>query len=377
MNSPAYTWHVEGKPISISLNLEVVDRLAQEALRGLGAVPKRGAEVGGILIGSIERTGETLLVNVTDYILIATEYKRGPSYLLSENDRATFKETVAEAKKDKEKYPVGFFRTNTRENVGLAEEDLELLASDFPEPWSIALMIRPYATRVSTAAFYFKEDGKFQSGPGLLDFPFRSRELNPEWTEARPRNTQRERRREAEAERLENAAATSDAQPSVPSQSLSIQRPIAPASAVPSAVISQAVPAAVDTARQTRAGWVWIALSLVLLLLGILLGYETTLVFHPPSGAGVEDFGLALVANPSGDNLHVKWDRDAPAIRKSQRGVLTITDGGYGKDVQLDGSQLQNGSVVYRHSSSNVRFRLEVFTGPRTSVTETIDWKSP
>ena len=47
-----YVWEVPGQPVIVHLRLDVVDRLAAEVMRGFGAVPKRGAEVGGVLIGT-------------------------------------------------------------------------------------------------------------------------------------------------------------------------------------------------------------------------------------------------------------------------------------------------------------------------------------
>jgi hypothetical protein len=72
-----YVWEVPGKPISIQLSLDVVDRLQQDVMRGFGALPRRGAEVGGILLGSSSGAGQ--VVRVEDYIQVPIQYKRGPS----------------------------------------------------------------------------------------------------------------------------------------------------------------------------------------------------------------------------------------------------------------------------------------------------------
>jgi hypothetical protein len=61
-------------------------------------------------------------------------------------------------------------------------------------------------------------------------------------------------------------------------------------------------------------------------------------------------------------------------VRVAQRGVLTITDGTYSTTVDLDVAQLQNPSVFYRNMSSAVKFRLEVFTKERNTVSETLEW---
>src|SRR5258708_26213065 len=85
----AYVWEPAGKSISVRLSLDVVDRMLQDVMRGFGAGPKRGADVGGILL---RRTtpGDKLIVAIDDYELVPIEYKRTPSYLLSEEDARSF-----------------------------------------------------------------------------------------------------------------------------------------------------------------------------------------------------------------------------------------------------------------------------------------------
>jgi hypothetical protein len=76
-----------------------------------------------------------------------------------------------------------------------------------------------------------------------------------------------------------------------------------------------------------------------------------------------------------GPNLSVKWDRDAQAVKASQRGVLEIEDGGYTKPVDLDAAQLRNGSILFTNSSNTVRFRLIVYPQAKVSVMQTMEWK--
>jgi len=121
---------------------------------------------------------------------------------------------------------------------------------------------------------------------------------------------------------------------------------------------------------------VWIPLSFIFLLIGLLLGFETALSMIPKmSGNAARDFALGLAVARSDENLSVRWDREAPAIRDAQRGTLDIEDGKLAKSVDLDAAQLHNGSVIYRNSSDDVSFRLTVYPRARLSVTETMEWK--
>src|ERR1700676_1049788 len=90
-----FVWEVPGQPVVVHLRLDVVDRMAGEIMRGFGAVPKRGAEVGGVLLGVITQgnsPGEVSTVRIEDFEAVPCKYVRGPSYLLTEPERTLFAE---------------------------------------------------------------------------------------------------------------------------------------------------------------------------------------------------------------------------------------------------------------------------------------------
>jgi len=118
--SDYYVWEVEGQPVEIHLHLDVVDRLAPEIMRGFGAVPKRGAEVGGVLLGTIE-PGDRTIVRIEDFEPVACDYKRGPSYLLTEDDSEAFEDVCArwQPEESEQTYAVGYYRSHTRDGLTL------------------------------------------------------------------------------------------------------------------------------------------------------------------------------------------------------------------------------------------------------------------
>lgn len=293
------------------------------------------------------------MILVDDYELVPIEYKRGPSYLLSADDFASFAALVERlrAAGDPAFQPVGFFRSHTRDAPCLGEEDIQLLDQFFPEPDAVVLWIRPFATKVGIAGFLFRENGAFPEGPPAPDFPFRRKDLAP--GEAVAGGARASRNREAPAPDV-TVMPPSEAAPSHPLP--------------PRGQLESAPPAA------SAKSWYWLPLSFCFLLLGVFLGFLAALNFQPQPPAVSEYFTVGLAAENSGDDVHVKWDRQAPAIRAAQRGVLTIEDGHYSKTLDLDSSQLQNGSVVYRRSSNSVHFRLQLFTGSRDTLTETVEW---
>ena len=327
-----FVWDVAGKPVSVHLHLDVIDRLQTDVMRAFAAVPKRGAEVGGILLGTIQ-DGAVSMVRVEDYEPVKCEHKTGPSFVLSDEDRTAFRQACDDWQPDELRpmYAVGFYRSHTRDSLSLAPEDHELLDEFFPSPAHIAMLIKPYGSKPSLAGFFFREDGVF---PKLtsLEFPFRRRELTG-----------------------------SDA-------------PLVAAASHP-----EAHPMFRPNSSKSHSGLrsaIWIPLSFVFLLFGVALGLMIALARGSSSSAREsEDFSLGLSVSRSDDNLSVRWDRDAAAIHAADRGVLEIEDGGYTKSVDLDTAQLKNGSIIYRNSSGTVRFRLTVYPKAKVTVTETVDWR--
>ena len=361
-----YVWEVPGKPLTVHLHLEVVDRMASEVMRGFGAVPKRGAEVGGVLIGSIE-PGEPSIVRIEDFEPIECDYKRGPSYLFSADDQAAFDDACVRWRREDspQAYAVGYFRSHTRDGMAMSPEDIELMDRCFPEPLQVALLIKPFATKASPAGFFFREDGVFQETTPL-EFPFRRRELSGE--EAPPHRSLMERR--PRSRDLPGMVSPDSEAPEVKMG----EEEYGDAESVPQPEHAYATTAPAKS--RLRSAWVWIPLSFIFLLLGLLLGFQAALTMGSRvSAGGAPDYALSLAVTKSDDNLSVKWDRQAAPIRTALRGVIEIQDGSQTISRDLDAAQLQNGNMIYRNSSNAVRFRLIVFPSSRISVTETIDWK--
>lgn len=355
--SDYYVWEIPGKPLAICLHFDALEGILHEVMRGFGAVPKRGAEVGGLLLGTIEH-GVVSVVRIEDFEAVECEYQRGPSYLLGERDGAEFREACRRWQPDESRtvYAVGFFRSQTREGLSLDSEDLDLLDEYFPSPAHIALLVKPHGTKVSTGGFFFREDGAFQESTPL-EFPFRRRELMGEDAAAAPRPVAESRleptrpRAVARQERLDEDRVSE------------LLRHPGPAYAV-----------TLPSKSRMRSG-IWIPLSFVFLLFGVAIGLMIALGRTPDAAGGATDFSLGLSILKTDGNLSVKWNRDAPAIHGADRGVLEIEDGSYSKSVDMDAAQLSNGSILYRNSSNSVRFRLVVYPRARVSVAETLQWK--
>ncbi len=379
-----YRWEITGRPTVVKLSMGFVDRLLPEVMRGFGAMPRRGVEMGGILLGSIDRSGDRAVVTVEDYEPVPSRHSRGATYLLSDEEIERFRETTAKwaHAEGKQTFAVGYYRSHTREGLGLADDDLDLFNQMFPDPHAIGLLIKPFATRVSQAGIFIRENGNIRAQSSYKEFPFRRRELGGGEAPAAAKPAT-EHRGDPAPESPEAASTQTRPQPQ-PQQFRSTAPHMAttsfPAPSIASEELQLGLPTSkidVKTGAKVRSGWVWIPLSFIFLLLGTILGFQVALSVRNqlPASIRPDPYSLHMTITPTNDSLHVRWDRDAAPIHNQAKGALVISDGGAQKVVQLDGDQLRNGSVVYRRASNDVRFRLEVYTADRVVVAETMDFR--
>ena len=170
-----YLWEVAQKPVSVLLPMPLIDRLEHDVVEAFRSLSSRGSEIGGLLLGKAS-AGGAIVVTVDDYELIDCDYSRGPLYRLSDADTGRFEQAIEKHSVGNGPRVLGFFRSHTRKGLVLDAEDVAFFQPRFREPHHIALLVRPFATKASTAAIFIRENGHL-SETSLLEFPFRSSDL--------------------------------------------------------------------------------------------------------------------------------------------------------------------------------------------------------
>ena len=174
-SSPFYLWEVPQKPVSVRIPFSLIDRLEREAVESFRSLTSRGSEIGGLLVGDVS-PGSPLVVSIADYDLIACDYSRGPLYRLSDADMGRFEQAIQQ-RLAAGRGVAGFFRSHTRKGISLDADDLAFFQARFRDPHHLALLVRPFATKASTAGIFIWENGKVNGEASCLEFPFRSSEL--------------------------------------------------------------------------------------------------------------------------------------------------------------------------------------------------------
>src|SRR6185437_6693845 len=171
----SYVWTASDRKLCIHFSLDVVSRLGLEALEAYKSVPRRGLEIGGLLLGRIETQDDRATIYIDDFDPVESEHRSGPSYLLSENDLERLQTEVSSHPDS-----IGIYRTQTRsEELSLQTLYTQLFEQYFSGPDRVFLLIRPAD---STAEVFVRQDGRLAA---VHEFPFRVSDLASE-AEAAP-----------------------------------------------------------------------------------------------------------------------------------------------------------------------------------------------
>jgi len=167
MRPESYVWKSSTESLSIELALDVVQKLSLAAMEAFRAVPRRGLEIGGILLGRSETRRGVTTIQVLGFEPLESEYRSGPSFRLSEADLKGLDEALS-------RHPdaIGMYRTHTRTNtLASDEDDASTFNRCFTIPGRLLLLIQPVAW---LAAFFLPRGGTLAP---VHEFPFRVAEL--------------------------------------------------------------------------------------------------------------------------------------------------------------------------------------------------------
>ncbi len=169
------TWKTAECPFVIEYATRVADDIRLAVLDAFFSLPRGGAEIGGLLLGKWE---DGRLV-ISDFAPLECEHAFGPSFTLSPRDRAGLAELIA-SKQGAGAQVAGWYHSHTRSDIFLSEADRDIHYEFFPEPWQVALVMRPHAIVPTRAGFFFREaDGSIREGASCLELTLEALEPKP------------------------------------------------------------------------------------------------------------------------------------------------------------------------------------------------------
>ena len=421
-----FVWEPADKRIAIHLSGDAVDQINHVVMRGFGALPRRGAEVGGLLLGSVSKSGGQPVVRIEKFIPIPCAHLHGPSYILCEDDMPAFdgELTAHAADSGTAPYVLGFVRSHTREPIHLDEADLALLDSRFPGGDAVCLLVKPYATHPCEAVFLVREGGRFSCEAQTEPFLFRRKEMRLPPAARRERPAQPENGLEAGPEGGKAQVQPPETAERPSAEPLASDPSVAGAPAPESGItrINQGrfrrsarppfgdgytagdhpgfgqnrLPASVWEDQRTiaeapgsaemqpdmqprpggRSRWIWLAVSLALLALGVLLGMAIGSRTKPTQSqtASPDPYDLRLSVSRTEAGYNLRWNRQMPALQEAQKGELLIEEAGAASKTQeLSVADLTRGDAVYQGAQAPLRFRLTLFLRDGMAFSGTVE----
>lgn len=379
------TWVVPQSQFAIEYSVAVLDKVNRAALDALVAL-RGGLGIGGVMLGTHGPKG----VKILAFRAVECEYALGPTFSLSDHDRRKLTELLRDIRQDpglEGAEVVGWYVSHTRRTGRLlAESDLDIYRTFFPESWQVMLMLQPTLLSPTVAGFFFREpDGSVRSSSTYREFLLGTWQGGGESPEpANPNAPPDQPSSRLSAERtnplvLETRVAegamglrpVSRMAAGHPSEEPPAELPAtarATASMLPAPVSLQPSSESREVARSSahrrdrafasiasaRPIWLWLAGVLV-----VAAAAGWTVKHWLPS----REFGpavLHLKAEERNGLLEIRWESAALVLQKVQGGVIAITDGTVKESFSLDARQVMSGGVLYPRRFGTVEVHMTV-----------------
>lgn len=345
-------WQAEGAPLAVEIRRDVLEEIRRRAEDGFQKVGHGGIEHGGILYGTAE--GDT--VRVLEWRPLPCEHARGPSFTLSDNDRAALDQLLASPEPALAALkPLGWWVSHSRSKLTLKPHDADLHNRFFPFPHQFVLVLKPMKDAATAAGLFHRlADGALPAGEPLEPFtltPSASALMAP------PRPT-------AAKSASPQAAAPEPRPIPAPRPQAAAPPPPAPAEIPAPSFLQPPPPSAPGRWRSA----LWIAASAALL--------AAAAYFLPGYFEG-RSASASLRVEEQHDELFIRWEGTSPALRRADRGALEIHDGGPLQVIPLDRDEIQGGAVTYVRRSTDVQVRLTAYRGGKAVVQEFTRYLGP
>jgi hypothetical protein len=144
-------------PLQIEYSRAAMEQIRKRARDGLMAAPRVGMGVGGLLLGV--RKGPR--IRLLDSIDIPCSHAAGPSFDLTADEKRDSREMIAEASApgvSQKVGVIGWYCSKTRDDASLNQSDRSFYDELFPDPWQVALVVRPNVVDAMRAAFFLRDD---------------------------------------------------------------------------------------------------------------------------------------------------------------------------------------------------------------------------
>ena len=336
-NSVVCRWDSPDAKQRVILGPSLVHYLRQAAIEAFLAIPRRGVEIGGLLLGQVRQETNSTVFEIAAVEDVPCEHRFGPSYVLDDPDRSHLAELLARQQRSAGPPVIGLYRSYTGREARLDDHDQELIHAFFPQAHLACLLLQPLSMQKCAAGFRFWRNGELLSEPACAPFPFEAGHMKQEMPVM-------------EAEVPETRATVIpviEAEPEPPIRVRPAYR----------RVERRYEPEDEEVTRNQRPRGILLPLVCGILLgIGAVAGYQIWKVSRGPQFAQVH-----LDAKLSAREWLLAWDPAATAVAHATRGVLSVTDGSDLQNFALTPADLRGGRYGYTPAHPDVLFQLRLY----------------
>ncbi len=346
-NAALSKWNAPECHFTIEYSPRALDDIRLTVVEAFFSLQHGGVEAGGILFGNWD--GKRLAI--TGYAALDCEHAFGPSFTLSPRDEGRLAELLA-APVGKGLRPAGWYHSHTRSEIFLSDADQQIHRRFFPEPWQVALVLKPHTFHPTRAGFFFRGvDGGIHAETSYNEFVLSPLALKP----GAPGVPATDHPKPAPAPVSGPIPFRNGAPPEPPPPPAA--EPAAPAETLP-------LPKFLDLPQPRSRRFLKVTLAL---LAGFALGaaaYLTRDNWLPPLLA------LARPAPPSSlglntidynGQLQIRWNSNSAAVQQATGGALSIDSGGaVPQEISLDKAHLLSGVVTIARQAPRVDVSLSL-----------------
>jgi proteasome lid subunit RPN8/RPN11 len=162
-------WRHARCPFAIECARTALEHVRRHVLEGFYSMPRGGAEAGGVLFGRrVENRVRIMAARPA-----VCEHAFGPTFTLSIRDEAALQQLLDSAGKGDLAglQVVGWYHSHTRTDLHLSDHDMDIWKRYFPQPWQVALVLRPAGVGLMRGAYFFREpDGSVRQHAPYAEF---------------------------------------------------------------------------------------------------------------------------------------------------------------------------------------------------------------
>ena len=374
-HSTTLAWSVPQCSFTIESSTRVLDDIRLAVVDAFFSLPRGGAEIGGILLGTFD---DGRLV-IGDYAALDCEHAHGPSFTLSQPDEARLAELLSTYANDADGLrPVGWYHSHTRSEIFLSEADLEIHRRFFPESWQVALVMKPHTFQPARIGFFFREaDGSVHATAAYREDVLEALPMRQMPTAAPTAVPLDETPFLVSRPELVSTPLP-EPEPEPEPDSAPVPPPASPTASpaapeadlpLPEAACQMQAPGFLgESASSSRRGMA-MGIGIVAIVGVLIAAIEVRQMWLPQFLAAIRvepgvpppPVPLGLTTLDREGQLQIVWDRNSPAVRSASDAVLEIIDGGpLPKAIQLDTAHLHAGSFTYARTSEKVDVLLIV-----------------